>query len=207
MAEISSISVSASISITSPPSATRAAVRRPIRCAARSWRIVAGADGITAASARRPPPYPRRRHRAAQGRDRQTAEFRNGGDRRDGRASRSRPLPHAVLPRCRRNASERTTEGGLDVAGQHAELEAGGSHALKQAGIRVSLFIAARAATRSKRRSRSRADMIEIHTGAWCDALAESQDRAGRGRMEAALSPARRWRSSAWSRSPCRPRP
>src|SRR6188472_1731712 len=50
-------------------------------------------------------------------------------------------LPHAccLVPEKR---TERTTEGGLDAAGRHSSLKPA-VHALKHAGIRVSLFIAA----------------------------------------------------------------
>ena len=45
-------------------------------------------------------------------------------------------------------------------------------HALKHAGIRVSLFIAAEPA-QIEAAAALGAPVIEIHTGAWCDALAE----------------------------------
>jgi pyridoxine 5-phosphate synthase len=64
---------------------------------------------------------------------------------------------------------ERTTEGGLDVAGQHNVL-APVIARLADAGIRVSLFIAA-----DPRQIESaalvRAPVIELHTGAWCEAV------------------------------------
>jgi pyridoxine 5-phosphate synthase len=80
--------------------------------------------------------------------------------------------PHAVciVPEKR---SERTTEGGLDAAGQHNKL-APFVAKLNDAGIRVSLFIAAE--TRQiEAAAKLRAPVIEIHVGAWCDALAEDQ--------------------------------
>jgi len=78
--------------------------------------------------------------------------------------------PHAVclVPERRQ---ERTTEGGLDAAGQEAAL-APGIAALRQEGIRVSLFIAAEPA-QIEAAARLGAPVIEIHTGAWCDALAD----------------------------------
>ena len=78
--------------------------------------------------------------------------------------------PHAVclVPERRQ---ERTTEGGLDAAGQQAAL-APGIAELKQAGIRVSLFIAAEP-VQIEAAARLGAPVIEIHTGAWCDALAD----------------------------------
>jgi pyridoxine 5-phosphate synthase len=73
--------------------------------------------------------------------------------------------------------AERTTEGGLDVAAQHAALEPA-IRRLGETGIRVSLFIAADA-RQIEAAARIGAPVIEIHTGAWCDALADE-------RMEAA---------------------
>lgn len=81
-------------------------------------------------------------------------------------------LPHAccLVPEKR---TERTTEGGLDAVGQQSSLKSA-VHALKHAGIRVSLFIAAQPAQIEAAVSLG-ADIIEIHTGAWCDALAEAK--------------------------------
>jgi len=80
--------------------------------------------------------------------------------------------PHAVclVPEKR---AERTTEGGLDAVGQAAQLKPV-VHALKHAGIRVSLFIAA-APAQIEMAAQLGAAVIEIHTGAWCDALAEGR--------------------------------
>ena len=77
--------------------------------------------------------------------------------------------PHAVclVPEKR---TERTTEGGLDAIKQRAQLEPV-VHALKHGGIRVSLFIAAQPA-QIEAAAAMGAAVIEIHTGAWCDALA-----------------------------------
>jgi pyridoxine 5-phosphate synthase len=78
--------------------------------------------------------------------------------------------PHAVclVPERRQ---ERTTEGGLDAAGQQAAL-APRIAELKQAGIRISLFIAAEPA-QIEAAIRLGAPVVEIHTGAWCDALGD----------------------------------
>ncbi|MBS0247894.1 MAG: pyridoxine 5'-phosphate synthase [Proteobacteria bacterium] len=78
--------------------------------------------------------------------------------------------PHAccLVPEKR---EERTTEGGLDVAGQQATLKPV-IHTLKHAGIRVSLFIGAQP-KQIEAAAALGAPVIEIHTGAWCDALAE----------------------------------
>jgi len=78
--------------------------------------------------------------------------------------------PHAVclVPERRQ---EVTTEGGLDVVGQHNAL-APYIARLNDAGIRVSLFIAADPA-QIEMAARLRAPAIEIHTGAWCDAVTD----------------------------------
>jgi len=80
--------------------------------------------------------------------------------------------PHAVCLVPERRA-ELTTEGGLDVVGQHNAL-APVIAKLVEAGIRVSLFIAA-APAQIEMAARLRSPVIEIHTGAWCDALAEGR--------------------------------
>jgi pyridoxine 5-phosphate synthase len=76
--------------------------------------------------------------------------------------------PHAVclVPEKR---SELTTESGLDAAGQHNHL-APVVRQLKHAGIKVSLFIAP-APAQIEGAVALGAPVIEIHTGAWCDAL------------------------------------
>ena len=78
--------------------------------------------------------------------------------------------PHAVclVPERR---EELTTEGGLDVVGQHNVLAPYISR-LSEAGVRVSLFIAADPA-QIEMAARLRAPVIEIHTGAWCDAVVD----------------------------------
>ena len=82
----------------------------------------------------------------------------------------TRPHAACLVPERR---EERTTEGGLDAAGQQVQL-APAVAKLKQAGIRVSLFIAAEPAQIEAAASLG-APVIEIHAGAWCDALAEHQ--------------------------------
>jgi pyridoxine 5-phosphate synthase len=78
--------------------------------------------------------------------------------------------PHAVclVPERR---EELTTEGGLDVVGQHQTLEPFIAR-LNDAGIRVSLFISADP-RQIEMAARLRAPVIEIHTGAWCDAVVD----------------------------------
>jgi pyridoxine 5-phosphate synthase len=77
--------------------------------------------------------------------------------------------PHAacIVPERR---EERTTEGGLDAAGQRAVL-APLIIELAGVGIRVSLFIAADPA-QVEAAAALGAPAIELHTGAWCEALA-----------------------------------
>jgi pyridoxine 5-phosphate synthase len=78
--------------------------------------------------------------------------------------------PHAVclVPERR---EELTTEGGLDVVGQHNAL-APFIARLNDSGVRVSLFIAADQA-QIEMAARLRAPVVEIHTGAWCDAVVD----------------------------------
>ena len=81
-----------------------------------------------------------------------------------------RHKPHAVciVPEKR---EERTTEGGLEVAKDENRL----AHfiaPLREAGSRVSIFIAADSA-QIEAASRIGAQVIELHTGAYCDAHAE----------------------------------
>ena len=78
--------------------------------------------------------------------------------------------PHAVclVPERR---EELTTEGGLDVVGQHNALQPFIAR-LNDAGVRVSLFIAAEP-RQIEMAAKLRAPVIEIHTGAWCDAVVD----------------------------------
>jgi pyridoxine 5-phosphate synthase len=80
--------------------------------------------------------------------------------------------PHAVclVPERR---TEVTTEGGLDVVGQRDALGPFIAR-LNDAGIRVSLFIAADPA-QIEMAATLKAPVIEIHTGAWCDAVMEGR--------------------------------
>ncbi|MEP9353068.1 pyridoxine 5'-phosphate synthase [Xanthobacter sp. KR7-65] len=84
-----------------------------------------------------------------------------------------RPNACCLVPERR---EERTTEGGLDAAGQAGEL-APRIARLKAAGIRVSLFIAAEERQIAAARALG-ADIVELHTGAWCDAVAEGRQGA-----------------------------
>jgi pyridoxine 5-phosphate synthase len=82
-----------------------------------------------------------------------------------------RHKPHAVclVPEKR---EERTTEGGLEVAGQESALAAYIAP-LRDAGCRVSLFIAADEA-QIRAAHRIGAPVIELHSGAYADAWAEA---------------------------------
>ncbi|WP_370210519.1 pyridoxine 5'-phosphate synthase [Roseovarius sp.] len=95
-----------------------------------------------------------------------------------------RHKPHAVciVPEKR---EERTTEGGLEVAREENKL----AHfiaPLREAGCRVSIFIAADRA-QIEAAHRIGAEVIELHTGAYCDYHAEG-DFAARDRELVALT-------------------
>jgi pyridoxine 5-phosphate synthase len=99
-----------------------------------------------------------------------------------------RHLPNAccLVPERR---EERTTEGGLDVA-------AGGSRLkrvvgeLKKAGVRVSLFIEPDAAA-IEASERVGADIVELHTGAYCERAIEGDARGIARELERIRSAAR----------------
>ncbi len=88
-------------------------------------------------------------------------------------AGKIRPHAACLVPERRQ---ERTTEGGLDAAGQRDALR-GVITELSAAGIRVALFIAAEPA-QIEAAAALGAPVIEIHTGAWCDALAANDEAA-----------------------------
>ncbi|MGA0613469.1 pyridoxine 5'-phosphate synthase [Paracoccus sp. KR1-242] len=79
-------------------------------------------------------------------------------------ALRHRPHAVCIVPEKR---EERTTEGGLDVAGNEAHL-AGFIAPLRDAGCRVSLFIGHEPA-QIEAAARIGAAVVELHTGAYCD--------------------------------------
>jgi pyridoxine 5-phosphate synthase len=85
-----------------------------------------------------------------------------------GIALRTQPHAACLVPERR---AERTTEGGLDVVGGRSELKPRIAE-LRAANIRVSLFIAADPAQIAQAAALG-APVIEIHTGAWCHALAD----------------------------------
>lgn len=77
--------------------------------------------------------------------------------------------PHAVclVPE---NRTERTTEGGLDVAGGHRRL-ATPIRLLRDSGARVSLFVEAERTQLEAARDLGAA-VVELHTGRYCDLAA-----------------------------------
>ncbi|WP_348652749.1 pyridoxine 5'-phosphate synthase [Polyangium sp. 6x1] len=88
-----------------------------------------------------------------------------------GIASRVRPDVITLVPERR---EERTTEGGLDVIGQRAGVEAAVKMA-KERGIKVSLFIGADEAMVEASAALGVAQ-IELHTGEYCHASGEQAE-------------------------------
>jgi pyridoxine 5-phosphate synthase len=84
-------------------------------------------------------------------------------------ALRHRPHAACIVPEKR---EERTTEGGIDAAGQHNRL-APFVRALNAKRIRVSLFIEPDIRQLDAAKSLG-APVVELHTGAYCEAAAES---------------------------------
>ena len=84
-------------------------------------------------------------------------------------------LPHAacLVPERR---EERTTEGGLDVVGGHNHIAPVVSK-LVAAGVRVSCFIDADPAQAAAAKAMG-AQVVEFHTGAYCDAVRERSPQA-----------------------------
>jgi pyridoxine 5-phosphate synthase len=79
-------------------------------------------------------------------------------------AVRHRPHAACIVPEKR---EERTTEGGLDAAGGGTKLAETVAE-LKEAGIRVSLFISPEAA-QLEAAQRLKVPVVELHTGTYCD--------------------------------------
>ena len=100
-----------------------------------------------------------------------------------------RHRPHAVclVPEKR---AERTTEGGLDVAGDAGRL-ADFITPLTEAGCRVSLFIG-HDPRQIEAAVQVRAPVIELHTGHYCDLVAEGAAEAAALELAALLQGARR---------------
>jgi pyridoxine 5-phosphate synthase len=91
--------------------------------------------------------------------------------------------PHAVclVPEKR---EERTTEGGIDAAGQHNHLKPF-VRALSDAGIRVSMFVDPNARQLEASRSLG-APVVELCTGAYCEAVIANDKRAVEEHLDAA---------------------
>src|ERR1700732_5506021 len=101
--------------------------------------------------------------------------------------------PHAVclVPERR---EELTTEGGLDVVGQQNALKPFIAK-LSEAGVRVSLFIAAEP-RQIAMAAQLRAAVIEIHTGARCDAVIEGHAAKAESEWQRIVAGARLARSA-----------
>jgi len=87
-------------------------------------------------------------------------------------ALKHRPHACCIVPERR---EERTTEGGVDAAGQHQRLTPV-VRALRDGGIRVSLFIEADKRQFDAAKALG-APVVEIHTGAYCDATGAERAR------------------------------
>ena len=85
-------------------------------------------------------------------------------------ALRHRPQAACIVPEKR---EERTTEGGLDAAGQHNQLKPMIAR-LRDAGIRVSLFIEADPRQLEAAVALG-APVVELHTGRYCELDGEAQ--------------------------------
>ncbi|MFO0995202.1 MAG: pyridoxine 5'-phosphate synthase [Alphaproteobacteria bacterium] len=86
-------------------------------------------------------------------------------------ALRHRPHAACIVPEKR---EERTTEGGLDAARGHNHLQPF-VRALGDAGIRVSLFIEPDPKQLDAARALG-APVVELHTGAYCEAAGRARD-------------------------------
>jgi pyridoxine 5-phosphate synthase len=96
-------------------------------------------------------------------------------------ALRHRPHAACIVPEKR---EERTTEGGIDAAGQHNRL-APVVRTLGDANIRVSLFIEANRAQLDAAKSLG-VPVVELHTGAYCDSTGTDRDNHLRAIRDAA---------------------
>jgi pyridoxine 5-phosphate synthase len=101
-------------------------------------------------------------------------------------ALRHRPPAVCLVPEKR---EERTTEGGLDVAGGHNWI-APFVQRLKDAGSRVSLFIGADP-LQIEAAHHVGAPVVELHTGAFCDAVREGRAKDAGRELDALRAAAR----------------
>lgn len=97
-------------------------------------------------------------------------------------AVRWRPEECCLVPERRQ---ELTTEGGLDVVGHVAKISAACAR-LKDAGVRVSLFVDAEVA-QIEAAAQSGAPVIEIHTGRYADAPTADERGEELARIELAV--------------------
>jgi pyridoxine 5-phosphate synthase len=141
----------------------------PVRAA--KLAAAAGADGITAHLRED------RRHISDSDIDRLMAEISlplnlemAATDEMLAIALRHKPHAACIVPERR---EERTTEGGLDAAGQFAHLQPMIAK-LSEAGIRVSLFIEA-SEQQLDAAKKLGAPVIEIHTGKYCETEGAAQ--------------------------------
>ncbi|MGE3867163.1 MAG: pyridoxine 5'-phosphate synthase [Hyphomonadaceae bacterium] len=102
-------------------------------------------------------------------------------------ALRHRPHAICLVPERR---EERTTEGGLDVAQGHNQI-APFVGKLAAAGSRVSLFIGADA-RQIEASARAGVAVVELHTGAYCDAVREGRAQEAAGLLGALRAEAAR---------------
>jgi pyridoxine 5-phosphate synthase len=105
-------------------------------------------------------------------------------------ALKARPHAACIVPERRQ---ELTTEGGLDVVRQYNHLVPIIAE-LKAARIRVSLFIAADP-KQIETAAEVGAPVIEIHTGAWCEAVVDGHDTMATMEFERICAGARRAKS------------
>ena len=101
-------------------------------------------------------------------------------------ALRHRPPAVCLVPERR---EERTTEGGLDVAGGRNWIAPFVAR-LREAGARVSLFIGADP-HQIEAASRIGAEVVELHTGGFCDAAREGRLEQAKVALEALQAGAR----------------
>lgn len=87
-------------------------------------------------------------------------------------ALKARPHAACIVPEKR---EERTTEGGIDCVGQHSRLKPIVT-ALREAGIRVSMFIEPDRKQIDAARALG-APVVELHTGAYAHAMGEGRDK------------------------------
>lgn len=94
-------------------------------------------------------------------------------------ALKTKPHAACLVPEKR---TERTTEGGLDVVGGHDYLRPFVSE-LGRAGIRVSLFIEPAINAIEAAKSLG-APVVELHTGAWCEAVTAGDEAKAASEFE-----------------------